>query len=341
MASQQPLTTYLTLSCPRSLALATTHPFLRVAGSGHLPKPKLSQWLSQDRIYAQNYVRFIGHLLSKIHLSPSKTNTTSKISIAGNTNSSYATIEERTFDILTDALVNIRRELRFFDDVAAEYGLDLNAISAEEQRERQQGGSGSWRDPDECGHHHYKDSGKEEKTDSGFRYEQEEVFELARSCAGAGSAPGVLRMMEGGCSVFFGPNRVTRAYVDMFMSAGSSGVTLLEGMVVLWATEVCYLQAWKYAATMGEEQEGASEKPRNTVKEEDADGGALREKFIPNWSSREFEDFVQRLAEVVDDMAWQVKGAEEGEMVRGRCLEWWRQVLWLEERFWPQVDDAE
>lgn len=33
------------------------------------------------------------------------------------------------------------------------------------------------------------------------------------------------------------PNRITRAYLDLFLSSTSSGASLLEGMVVLWATE--------------------------------------------------------------------------------------------------------
>jgi hypothetical protein len=36
-------------------------------------------------------------------------------------------------------------------------------------------------------------------------------------------------------------------------------------------------------------------------------------------------------------MAGQIKGAEESEIMRGRCLEWWRQIVWLEEKFWPEL----
>lgn len=76
---------------------------------------------------------------------------------------------------------------------------------------------------------------------------------------------------------------------------------------------------------------------RNTDYKKDADGGALREKFIGNWSSAEFEEFVNRIGDVVDEMAGQIKGAEELEIMRGRCLEWWRQIVWLEENFWPNA----
>jgi thiaminase len=118
----------------------------------------------------------------------------------------------------------------------------------------------------------------------------------------------------------------------MFMSAGSPGVSAEEGIAVLWATEVCYLRAWRYAASYGKRK--AQEGKRDI----DADGGALREKFIPNWSSGEFEGFVNRIGDVLDLMVGKIKGVEETEMMRAKCLEWWKQVVWLEERFWPAMD---
>jgi thiaminase len=130
---------------------------------------------------------------------------------------------------------------------------------------------------------------------------------------------------------YFGPNRITQAYIDMFMSAGSAATSLLEGMVVLWATEACYLQAWRFAASCGASRKSTA------GPEQDADGGALRTRFIPNWTSPEFEAFVRRIGDVVDELAGQIKGAEERENLMGRCVQWWRQVVWLEERFWPVV----
>lgn len=243
------LTQHLPTTTPQSLQRATTHPFLQRAGKGTLPKPLLAQWLSQDRLYAQSYIRFMGLLLSKIRIPASATVT------------QPASLEARTAGILIDALVNIRRELDFFEATAAEHGLDLNtkANDAEE-----------------------------------------------------GEA--------------FGPNAVTHAYIDMFMSAGSAGTSVLEGLVVLWATETCYLRAWRFAASFLGQGQG----------KEDTDGGALREKFIPNWSSGEFEAFVNGIGQVVDEMAEVYTGKEKDELL-GRCERWWRQVVWLEERFWPEV----
>lgn len=123
MSLSTPLTTYLTTSCPHPLARATTAPFLTSAGQGTLPKPVLSQWLSQDRLYARSYIRFIGLLLSKIRLAAHSPDAASP---------STKTTEERTVDLLIDALVNIRSELTFFESVAKEFGLDLTAVSPED-----------------------------------------------------------------------------------------------------------------------------------------------------------------------------------------------------------------
>ena len=238
---------------------ATTHPFLTHAAHGTIPKPLLSQWLSQDRLYAQSYIRFIGALLSKTRL-PNHPGTT--------------TVENRIADLLIDALVNIRRELGVFNDVAGEFGLDLEGDADD-------GGGGG---------------------------------------GGATSTEG---------EKLFEPNPITHSYIDLFMSASSPATTLLEGMVVLWATEICYLRAWQYARTTSTQTRG----------EEDADGGALRKHFIPNWTSSEFVAFVERIGEVVDEMAGLVlvEGGENREDVLGRCALWWRQVLYLEGRFWPDV----
>lgn len=268
-----PLTAYLLNlpTCPPTTA--TTAPFLQQAGRGLIPKHLLSQWLSQDRLYAQSYIRFIGLLLAKIRLPPHNPDSSKPRT---------ATAEHRAVNVLIDALVNIRRELQLFEDTADEFGLDLTALPvAMEDEERERG---------EC----VRDEDRAEES-------------------------------------YFGPNRITQAYIDMFMSAGSAGASLLEGLVVLWATEACYLQAWRFAASCGASMKG------RLGPEQDADGGALRTRFIPNWTSPEFEAFVRRIGDVVDELAGQIKGAEERENVMGRCVQWWRQVVWLEERFWPVV----
>lgn len=365
MSRHGPLTSWLLSATPESLKKATKHPFLASAGKGTLPKHILSQWLSQDRLYAQSYIRFIGLLLTKIRQPPTRERGSSS--------------EQAATDILIDALVNIRHELRFFEATAQEYGLDLTAIAAEEGgaglagsdsgcittsagisttgSASCPGSTGTIRDgkgtpstdvgtddatPGESdGEHRLCASQGECQMQSGGEVCQPPSPQETQSsnqtgtsegepCEPSGGHPSAVAMVERGGPVYFSATRITRAYIDMFMSVGSSGVSLLEGLAVLWATEVCYLRAWRYAASFLEQRVGEAK--------EDTDGGALREKFIPNWSSAEFEAFVDRIGDVLDEMAGQVKGVEEEEEMCRRCLEWWRQVLWLEERFWPPMD---
>ncbi|RFU76830.1 hypothetical protein TARUN_5416 [Trichoderma arundinaceum] len=110
----------------------------------------------------------------------------------------------------------------------------------------------------------------------------------------------------------------------------------LEAATVFWATEKCYLDAWSGAAAAGLSA-GASQG-------DDADGGALRREFIPNWSSTEFAQFVDQLGEIIDSA---VRGEmelrpNENEVLRvqvlGRALTKWRQVLAAETVFWPAME---
>jgi len=248
MASSQAsvLTHHLLTFSETSVKSATQHPFLHAAGTGTLPKHTLSAWLSQDRLYAQSYIHFIGLLLSKtrLHSSP----------IA------QSSLQWRITDMLIGALTNIRREILFFEKTATDYDLDLQT---------------PW-------------EGQES----------------------------------------FGINTFTRGYVDLFMSAAGPGTSLLEGLVVLWATEKCYFEAWTYAGRL--RQEGK-------LKQGDAaDGGVLERELIPNWTSAEFAAFVGMIGGVVEELGEQ-EGAMGNEEERRRCEEVWRQVLWLEERFWPVV----
>ncbi|KAJ5582366.1 hypothetical protein N7535_000986 [Penicillium sp. DV-2018c] len=339
MSTQGPLTTYLLSSTPDALIRATTHPFLSAAGHGTLTKTQLSQWLSQDRLYAQSYIRFAGLLLSKIR--PPRHSPTS------------ATPEEKAISVLIDALVNIRTELAFFEQVARDYDLDLTAISPEEggcalnvrgsasyiatSAGISSAGSGSC--PGFTGGE--EEAPRAERGGSSMNplagddpLAPKHSLCLAQVGWGWGKGkPGTRGLeseVERSGTIFFCANRTTRAYIDMFMSAASGGVSITEGLTVLWATEVCYLRSWRFAARCMREDGERDYK-------NDADGGALREKFIGNWSSVEFEEFVNRIGDVLDSMSEQIKGSEESELMRVRCLEWWRQIVWLEENFWPTV----
>jgi thiaminase len=297
------LTQILLNSSPHQFALATRHPFLRLAGQGHLPKQTLSRWLSQDRLYAQSYIGFIGSLIARVDLP--------YVAVADKSTS----LRWRLVHTLTSALDNIHTELKFFHDTADKYGLDLETAS---------------------------------RPDAPFTAEP-----------------------------------ATKQYIDLFRAFWTDpSMSLLEGMVVLWATETVYLRAWRYAASfMAEEKKQAAEegkdrkskglssdgimselegsevsagintntnKPANSDTHADTDTpaqsqpnhsadldtGALRDAFIPNWTSRPFENFVAEIAELTDLLA-------EREDAVARRLEVyqavWAHILDVERRFWPDV----
>ncbi|KAI1383281.1 heme oxygenase-like protein [Hypoxylon trugodes] len=241
---------------------ATQSQFLSLAGQGRLPPEILSQWLAQDRLYAQAYIRFAGGLISRVQL---------PIKIGDQDNSK--TLQWRILSLLQTALAGVTRELQFFEETAKKYGLDLEGLGPVAE-----GGN------------------------------------LSNKSAG------------------FAPNKVTQNYIDLFDSFtaqphGDRDKTLLGGLVVLWATERIYLDAWTYAKQQAEE---------NANTDGDLDGGALRKEFIPNWTSEEFQAFVKECQDCLDAYATiQDEDTEEVGAAEAMCL--FKKVLVLEESFWPMV----
>jgi hypothetical protein len=144
-----------------------------------------------------------------------------------------------------------------------------------------------------------------------------------------------------------GPTPITRAYVDFFTSVAGPSASLLEGLVALWGTEVCYLEAWRWASSftpsttvegVGGDDGGGGDGDGSKMFEHDADGGAIRGELMPSWTSQAFADVVAAMAVLVDEVA-EAEGQMVGvDVVQRRCEEGWRQILWLEERFWPVVE---
>ncbi|KAI5862111.1 heme oxygenase-like protein [Durotheca rogersii] len=247
-----PLVTYLAtdINAVTSSTEATKATFLARAGQGTLPREVLSQWLSQDRLYAQAYVRFAGGLISRVQLPT-----------ALDDGDEARELQWRILDLLQDALAGVTRELRFFEETAKAYGLDL---------------------------------------------------------AAAGGASG------------FAPATATQGYIDLFDSfaarprAGPAR-TLLEGLVVLWATERTYLDSWGYA------------RDQTATEAADLDGGALRQAFIPNWTSDEFRTFVRECEECLDAYA-KAQGVHSQAPTAPAYLALYKQVLDLEKAFWPVLE---
>lgn len=105
----------------------------------------------------------------------------------------------------------------------------------------------------------------------------------------------------------------------------------LEDAVVFWATEKCYLDAWSWAKSQQQGEDHAAP---------DADGGALRDEFIPNWSSPGFATFVDKLSAIIDKAA-KIEVGKGGDSVKAdllsRASTKWMEVLEAEKLFWPQV----
>ncbi len=120
----------------------------------------------------------------------------------------------------------------------------------------------------------------------------------------------------------------TRAYIALFDRIATEA-PLLEGLVVLWATEKCYFKAWKYASSFL----AAHDPSRERGERNDEDGGALRKELIPNWTNEAFGTFVAELEGLVDELA----GIGTGQVRMEACESVWREVLMLEEKFWPAI----
>lgn len=124
----------------------------------------------------------------------------------------------------------------------------------------------------------------------------------------------------------FGPNAITEQYISLFNAFHlEPQQTLLDGLLVLWATEKCYLEAWTYASI---------HMPQDVNAQSDADSGALRNEFIPNWSSKEFDDFVRNIADITDELAQREGAFRKIETFKAL----WLHVLEIEKGFWPDVD---
>ncbi|KAI1637327.1 hypothetical protein F4809DRAFT_322950 [Biscogniauxia mediterranea] len=268
------------LSSPETADLyqrATKSRFLELAGQGRLPRALLSQWLSQDRLYAQAYVRFIGGLISRVHL-PIEVEEGGGSSSSSSSGENPHHLPGRILALLQACLSGITQELQLFESAAKAYGLDLAA-------------------------------------------------------SGCPTALGATAPEP------FGPATTTRHYIELFDSFGACAAarasargdpapTLLDGLVVLWATETVYLDAWTYARD--QEPESGSDA------DADLDGGALRKVFIPNWTSDQFREFVREIRECLDAYAAS-QDEVTGEVGAAGAMTLYKRVLVLEEDFWPMV----
>ncbi|KAF7794918.1 hypothetical protein EIP86_006061 [Pleurotus ostreatoroseus] len=115
--------------------------------------------------------------------------------------------------------------------------------------------------------------------------------------------------------------KATRDYMDS-MAAVSSWGSLADGLVFLWAMEQVYLDSWRHVKSL-----------LATSKEESPASAAVRE-LAANWTNDEFVDFVNDLADLVNQ-----QNLQPGSSEWARAEEIWARVVELEEAFWPLEKD--
>ena len=299
------LTEHLLTTYPDQYKTATQHPFLLAAAEGRLPKEVLARWLANDRLYIHSYIRAAGKLLAHIDLPRAAPKTGDE------------PYETQLVDWLIDALAGVRKEERFFIQVARRYGLsvDLPVLTP---------GPGVA-------------VASQSKVDS------------------SGKLPG-LTMIQNIFSNITDAESPSPAPNTSLLTALSSKLTLsaappsttpppplpwLEGAITFWGTERCYLDAWSWAKS----KQAVVTKGADDANE-DADGGALRNEFIPNWSSAEFARFVGQLEGLINSAVAEVldrassdeeKEAKKQEFI-GRVDAKWKSLLAAEAAFWPDVE---
>ncbi|KAJ7037444.1 heme oxygenase-like protein [Mycena alexandri] len=109
----------------------------------------------------------------------------------------------------------------------------------------------------------------------------------------------------------------TRDYVAEMNSVANSR-SIQEGLLFLWAMEQVYLDAWSFVRTGLQKRSSQSE---GNQRPSDLPVSA----FVENWTSQEFVNFVDDLAEL--------SNATDVGFERGTKI--WERVVELEKEFWP------
>lgn len=112
------------------------------------------------------------------------------------------------------------------------------------------------------------------------------------------------------------------------VSSGDGEASLVEGLIFLWAMERVYLDAWNFVASRIRMHQNQDPSPTNTV---------VR-KLVENWTSAEFEEFVDELERLVDDLGAGFVGDAHADLVR-KAQRVWDRVVELEKDFWPEVGE--
>lgn len=363
------LTNILLNNSPGQFQAATQHPFLRLAGLGQLPKHVLSRWLSQDRLYAQAYIGFIGSLLARVDLPYVFINDKS------------SSLRWRIVNMLTKCLNNINREIEFFTTTAQKYGLGLQIPARPTDTQFVA----------DTATKQYIDLFRAFLTDPSMSlleglvvlWATETVYLRAWSYAASyirapytteatspaprpplpSSRPSSHYSFTSGGGG--GNNTNTNTPNPTFPAAPNSNYAPSqadsEGPIPVLSAEDLPTQqqhqqqhqhsfstqrtSFHSASNPHSPNPNAMSPPPPTSNptplnvnlnpNNDLDGGALRNEFIPNWTSPEFEAFVREIADVTDELASRDDGFVRKLDVYKAV---WRHILDVESRFWPKVE---
>ncbi|CAO2649422.1 Nn.00g068070.m01.CDS01 [Neocucurbitaria sp. VM-36] len=113
------LTTHLLSINHDQLLRATRHPFLARAANGTLSKSVIASWLANDRIYLEGYTNLNNNLLNQIRSQKPQ-------AIDGGAASAESDIETRLIAWLEAGVQNGKREMKFFQEVAEIYKIDMH-----------------------------------------------------------------------------------------------------------------------------------------------------------------------------------------------------------------------
>ena len=131
-----------------------------------------------------------------------------------------------------------------------------------------------------------------------------------------------------------GLRRFENLFATFSAQQHNSFLPWLEGLVLVWATEKVYYEAWSWAR-----RQDAQSSPRTFDRDED--GGAMRREFIPNWSNRDLLMFVERLERILNEGVSQAVANDDARWmeVKTRTDQVWKAVLDAEDAFWPEIPE--
>lgn len=115
----------LSISIPQ-FKRTITAPFLARAAQGQLPKPLIAEWLANDRLYIQGYISLAENLVRIIEH-------TSKATRATATTVDVESIESRLLRWLDAAILNVKREFEWFDEMTKAYSLTAPVPSSSQK----------------------------------------------------------------------------------------------------------------------------------------------------------------------------------------------------------------